>query len=292
MVHLLTRVKSRLFLQSSRRAMGLLEGEYAALARGRSMDFDDLRQYVAGDEVKDIDWKATARFGGPLVRRYLETRQMPVMLVVDTATAMKAIALSGEPKPELAILAAGVLGYLAVRHGDAVSLMIGEVGGATRYPGVRNEAELEQHLQRIQAAIDSERDAVSRTMLLERAARGSRSRNIIVFVTDDAPMTAEELRAVRSLMARHTLYWIAIADADPFAGDGSRKDVVDVADGWALPSFVRDDAALAQQYRARRAAALAETVNALTAVGARYARITAADTAVTELLSMLQRRSR
>ena len=58
---LLTRVKSKLFVHARRRSRSLLEGEYASVFHGRSLDYDDLRDYVPGDEVRDIDWRATAR---------------------------------------------------------------------------------------------------------------------------------------------------------------------------------------------------------------------------------------
>ena len=72
---MLTRVKSKLFVHARRRSRGLLEGEYASVFHGRSLDYDDLRDYVIGDEVRDIDWKATARHTKPLVKRYVAHRK-------------------------------------------------------------------------------------------------------------------------------------------------------------------------------------------------------------------------
>ena len=120
MVALLPRVKSRLFIHANRRSTNLLEGEYAAITAGRSLDFDDLREYVAGDEVDDIDWKATARTGSPLVKRYKQTRRQDVILAVDTGRGMAAAAEGGGAKRDVAVLIAGALGYLSLRHGDAV----------------------------------------------------------------------------------------------------------------------------------------------------------------------------
>ena len=87
---LLTRVKSKLFVHSRRRSRNLLEGEFASVFHGRSLDYDDLRDYVPGDEVRDIDWKATARHTSPLVRRYVATRKQNLMLVIDTGRGMAA----------------------------------------------------------------------------------------------------------------------------------------------------------------------------------------------------------
>lgn len=131
MAALLTRVKSKLFIVAHRRTWGLLDGEYASVFRGRSLDYDDLREYIPGDEIRDIDWKATARHGAPLVKRYVATRKQTVLLLVDTGRSMAAMAPSGEPKKDIAIQIAGMLGYLAVRHGDLVGLISGD-GESTR----------------------------------------------------------------------------------------------------------------------------------------------------------------
>lgn len=65
MPSLITQVKSKLFLHSSRKSMHALDGAHASLLRGRSLDFEDLRKYEYGDQVRDIDWRATARLGTP-----------------------------------------------------------------------------------------------------------------------------------------------------------------------------------------------------------------------------------
>jgi len=78
---LLTKVKSKLYIVAHRKTWGLLDGEYTSVFRGRSLDYDDLREYVPGDEVRDIDWKATARHGSPLVKRYVADRRQKVVFV-------------------------------------------------------------------------------------------------------------------------------------------------------------------------------------------------------------------
>ena len=122
----LRKVKTTMSIHAHRRTLELLDGEYASIHHGRSHDFDDLREYQPGDEVKDIDWKATARSHVPLIKRYIASRQHNLLLVVDSGRNMAATAESGESKREIAILVAGVLGYLATRHGDRVALLMGD----------------------------------------------------------------------------------------------------------------------------------------------------------------------
>ena len=84
------RVKARLALHSNRKVRGLLDGEYASAQTGRGMEFNDLREYVRGDDVKDLDWKASARSGQLLIERYVAVRKHTVLLVVSTGRSMAA----------------------------------------------------------------------------------------------------------------------------------------------------------------------------------------------------------
>ena len=99
MASLLRRVKARVALASSRKTLHPLEGAHAAVRRGRSLDFDDLRHYEPGDEVRDIDWRATARQGQLLVKQYVATRRYSLALAVDTSPRMSALAADGTSSP-------------------------------------------------------------------------------------------------------------------------------------------------------------------------------------------------
>ena len=106
------RIKARLALQAHRRVRGLLEGEYAAVQTGRGMEFNDLREYVRGDDVKDLDWKASARTGEMLVKRFVAVRRHTVLLVVSTGRSMAAANALHVSKRDLAVEVAGLVGWL------------------------------------------------------------------------------------------------------------------------------------------------------------------------------------
>ena len=91
MSSLLSQVKSKMMIYSHEKTRELLSGEYGSVFKGRSMDFDDLREYVIGDDTKDIDWKATARSGNTLIRRYIAIRKHNILLIVDTGKNMAAV---------------------------------------------------------------------------------------------------------------------------------------------------------------------------------------------------------
>ncbi|MDM4763498.1 DUF58 domain-containing protein [Galbitalea sp. SE-J8] len=285
---LLRRVKTTLSIGAHRRIAGLLDGEYASVFHGRSLEFDDLRPYVPGDELKDIDWKATARLGDLMTRRFVARRQHTVVLVVDDGRAMAARAAGGESKREVAVLAAGVLGYLAHRHGDLVGLLARD-----RYhPASGGEAHLERLLQTAHDAIRLDAPAGDLTAPLARAARLLGRGRILVVVSDDCPLGEAELALVRRLAVRHELLWVTIADADLMAAELVPAGVRDVESSLALPAFVRDGPALRAEFAAATAAAAKRTSDALERLGVASARVGSSEAVIPALLRLLEEHRR
>jgi uncharacterized protein (DUF58 family) len=98
-------------------------GEYHSIFKGRGMEFDEVRPYLPGDEVRTIDWNVTARMGQPFVKEYVEERELTVMLVVD-ASGSGDFASEGRFKRELAAELASVLSFSATTNKDKVGLLI------------------------------------------------------------------------------------------------------------------------------------------------------------------------
>ena len=99
----------------------VLDGSYNSIYKGRSMNFDELREYVPGDDIKDIDWKATSRSQKVLIRSYIAEKKHNIMLVMDANRRMLADTKAGEEKGEVALMAGGTLGYMVTDNGDYVS---------------------------------------------------------------------------------------------------------------------------------------------------------------------------
>ncbi len=98
-------------------------GEYHSVFKGRGMEFDEVRPYLPGDEVRTIDWNVTARTGQPYIKRYVEERELTVMLMVD-ASGSGDFGSQGQFKRELAAELASVLSFSATTNKDKVGLMI------------------------------------------------------------------------------------------------------------------------------------------------------------------------
>lgn len=292
MAALLPRVKSRLFIHANRRSTNLLEGEYAAIAAGRSLDFDDLREYVPGDEVDDIDWKATARTGNPLVKRYKQTRRQDVMLAIDTGRGMAAASQGGSAKRDVAILIAGALGYLSLRHGDAVGLITRSGGRVKHRPPRASEGYLETLLRNVEQETRLDADPSDPFELCSYLLRGIANRCILVVVGDDVEPDPGIDEALKALREKHELLWITVADLDLVAGDGTGRDILDVENGSPIPNILRMDKKLASIYDRRTTDRIAAQTAYFRARGVSHCRVTGVDDALPTLLRLLQRRRR
>ena len=101
----------------------MLAGGYQAAFRGRGIDFDRVREYVAGDEVRTIDWNVTARAGRPFVKQFREERELTLLLLVDVSASGE-FGSTSYRKRELAAELACVLALSAIRNNDLVGLIM------------------------------------------------------------------------------------------------------------------------------------------------------------------------
>ncbi|QYJ04053.1 DUF58 domain-containing protein [Nocardioides panacisoli] len=289
----LTRVKTHLSLHAHRKVRGMLEGEYASVQVGRGIDFSDLRSYVRGDDVKDIDWKASARTRQLLVKRYVAERKHTILLTVSTGRSMAALNDVDVSKRDLAVFAAGLVGYLAAKHADLVGLVHGDA--AEQH--VRRAAGGEVHLERLLATVH---DATSPTgaasdlgAVLDYVRRAVRRRTIMVVVSDETALSEEVVQLLRRLRVQHEILYLTIGDLDPTAaalpvGAGSGP-MVDVDTGREVPEWLRGDARLQQEYAALVATEESTMRRQLDRLGIVHERIHDRDTAVTAVFRLLER---
>ncbi len=288
---LLTRVKSKLFVHARRRSRSLLEGEYASVFHARSLDYDDLRAYVPGDEVRDIDWKATARHQAPLVKRYVATRKQNLMLVVDTGRGMAATTRSGEPKKDVAIAAAGLVGYLAQRHGDLVGLVRGTASTTVSHELRGSEAHLELLLRAVDAATRLDADQSNLATQLRWVVRNVRRRLVLLVVADDRDLDPALDDLLRRLHVQHEILWLTVEDADPTAVEGDRT-TYDVADTYTLPTLVRLDRKVRAAYARTVQERVHRTATLLDRRGINHARLGSSDEVVPTVFALLERQRR
>jgi len=113
----------RIEVRTNRLVNDMMVGAYLSHFKGRGMDFEELREYIPGDEVRDIDWNVTYRMGRPFVRRYREERELALVLAVDVS-ASSAFGSLRRTKREFAAEVAGTLAVSATRSSDKVGLLL------------------------------------------------------------------------------------------------------------------------------------------------------------------------
>jgi uncharacterized protein (DUF58 family) len=113
----------KIHIRTSYLVNDMFAGEYESAFRGRGMEFEEVREYMPGDDIRDIDWNVTARMGHPYIKLYREERELTIMLLVDVSSS----GLFGtvkQLKNELAAELASVLAFAAIKSNDKVGLVI------------------------------------------------------------------------------------------------------------------------------------------------------------------------
>ncbi len=100
----------------------MFSGDYASTFKGQGMQFDEVREYAPGDDIRSIDWNVTARMNKPFIKRYTEEREMTVMLMVDLS-ASGAFGTVNKLKNDLAVEMCAVLAFCAIKNNDKVGLI-------------------------------------------------------------------------------------------------------------------------------------------------------------------------
>ena len=240
-------LSSRIQLPVMRKLLSIMDGQHSALRQGRGWEFMDLAPYQPGDDVREIDWAATARTGSPIIKRHEATANLQVMLVVDTGREMGALAPSGETKEEIALAACEAIAWLSVARGDQIGLVAGDDERVRFMPARSGNAHAETVLRRIEEDITLASPHANVPKLLARVRTVTRRRSLIVIVTDSTQPTAtrETDDLIKSLSVRHQVILISIEDVDPTTLEKG-TEVVDVNEG-PLPDFLLRDSQLAGQ---------------------------------------------
>ena len=101
----------------------VFSGEYHSVFKGRGMEFAEVREYEPGDEIRSIDWNVTARLGRPYVKRFIEERELTVILMAD-ASASKSFSTVNRMKGEIAAEICALLAFAAIQNNDRVGLLM------------------------------------------------------------------------------------------------------------------------------------------------------------------------
>ncbi|WP_395665486.1 DUF58 domain-containing protein [Methylocella sp.] len=196
----------------------LLAGRHASRLRGRGLDFEELRQYCEGDDVRAIDWRATARLGEPQVRVYAEERDRPVLLLVDQRLSMF-FGSRHAMKSVVAAEAAALAAWRTTSLGDRVGgLVFSENGMDEVRPRARRGAigplfeAIVRHNRALRSDDPRSLDPTLLNVALARASRLLPHDGLLTFVTDAAGADAETVRLTTEISAHNDVLAIFVFD--------------------------------------------------------------------------------
>ncbi|MGH3306238.1 MAG: DUF58 domain-containing protein [Nocardioides sp.] len=224
---------SRKHLPSRLARLRDLDGRSAIRVRGQGTEFDSLREYVRGDDVRSIDWRATARTPGVVVRTWQPERDRRVVLVLDTSR-VSAGRVDDVPRLDSAMDAALLLAALAARAGDRVDFLAGDrrVRSRRRSAGGRDVA---HHLQEAMADLEPVIAEADWSALAGAVTGLGRRHALVVLLTPLEPSAVEEglLPVLPTLTRRHRVVLASVRDPALDRLASSREDVAQVYDAAA-----------------------------------------------------------
>lgn len=204
---------SRKHLPSRLARLRQLDGRQAALVRGAGTEFDSLREYVIGDDVRSIDWRATARAADVMVRTWRPERDRHLLLVLDTGRT-SASRVGDAPRLDAAMDAALLLAVLAARAGDRVDFLAYDRKLRARVTGAAG-TQLLPSLVDAMAPLEPSLVETDARGLVAEVLRRTHQRSLVVLFTglDAAPLEEGLLPVLPSLTARHRLLLASVGDS-------------------------------------------------------------------------------
>ncbi|MFK7822458.1 MAG: DUF58 domain-containing protein [Planctomycetaceae bacterium] len=208
-VNEILRKVQRIRLAANRSVNDLMAGQYKSVFRGRGMEFDEVREYQPGDDVRTIDWNVTAREGKPYIKRFCEERELTVMFVFDIS-ASGVFGSGQQSKLDLVVEVCAMLMFSAIRNNDKVGLVTFADDVQAFYPPRKGKSNVLRLIRELVAV----RPMATRTRLdsaLEFVNRVQKRRSVVFIVSDF--LDTDPGRNLAVTQRRHDV--IAVTASDP-----------------------------------------------------------------------------
>lgn len=183
-------------------------GEYVSAFKGQGIEFEEVRPYQAGDEIRLIDWNVTARTGEPFIKIYREERELTVYFVVDVSASMR-FGTTTQFKSEIAAEITALLAYAALKNNDKIGLIIFSDHVEHYLPPKKDRA----HIWRVIRDILSHKSKAHRTDLalpLEFLDRVAKRKSVVFLVSDFFGEDYE--KTLRRIARKHDVIALSITD--------------------------------------------------------------------------------
>lgn len=212
MMNHIIKIQAKVSIYARKKTSNIFDGSYKSIYTGNGLDFENLREYIPGDNIRDIDWKASARNKNLLIKQYIAEKKHNVLLVFDSGLNFLADTDAGENKKQLALYTGGTLAYLAAQNRDNVGAVYNRNGMIQFFPlrmGLSN-------LERLLTAYDKEDFSGYKSDInksLEYIIKNMSKKMIIFVITDNGGIHSISESTLKKLGVRHDLLFVNISDA-------------------------------------------------------------------------------
>lgn len=282
-------VARRLKLFSRRRVVSVLDGNYDSVFKGKGVELDSIRGYDLGDNVRDIDWRSTARTGTVQTKLYTPLRDQKIIIVPDSSASMLVPGGGGLNKREAVYGLIVALGMFVRKNRDLLALCHGKPDGT---PELSRFSNTNNHIEKLLRVYDGDIQRVNPTVsatldtLLQNVLHKVKNRSALFIVSDALPRSDIKPLLAR-LSAKHQVFWLQLAPTSPFVEtiDPSRT-VRDVETLAPIETDIAVDAVLRKEWMEQRDAGLTAHQQICRATGTAYGMIDTVDNLPSELRKM------
>jgi len=228
----LSKIRRAVALYTNKKTSNILDGDFHSIHKGRSMEFEDLKEYALGDEVHDIDWKSSSRMGKTLVRRYMTDRRHNVMFVCDCGKKMLGDTPRGESKKEVALLTFGTVAYLTDKNGADFSMAFPK-GDTSEISMFKAGTE---HIERLMYEYEKyiEKDGnISFEQCIKNVLNCVHKRMIVILITDIEGLNSVSDSTLKAVSCNNDLMAICLDDA-MLTGDNVYDNELGRYEKWFL----------------------------------------------------------
>jgi len=188
-----------------------LSGDYHSTFKGQGVEFDEVRPYTVGDDVRTIDWNVTARTGIPFIKRFSEERELTVLFLVDVSGS-QSYGTAGRSKMQLAAELTALLALTAIRNQDKIGLILFSDKIVKYIPPRKGRDSVMRLVREVLAAED---DAEGGTDIAEalKFLNGVQKRRAVVFLVSDSLEEAERWQTLlRATASHHDMVCVPVSD--------------------------------------------------------------------------------
>lgn len=202
----------RVHIKSSRTVNTAMAGQYRSVFRGSGIEFEEVREYSPGDDIKAIDWKVSARLGRPFIKLYREERESIVMLLIDMSASQRFGTFS-DLKLEKAAEVASVLAFSAIKNNDKVGAVFFTDRVEKYIPPQKGSGHIWRLIKEI-FTYEPENRGTALESALDFLARVSRKRTVSFVISDF--LSDGYLKSLKTASRRHELIGVMLSDKGEF----------------------------------------------------------------------------